>query len=58
MGCLTCLLVALSQGSMCDPDGKTMTCTHAFSGILVVVIIYTLYAVVTAKCPLPLPTAN
>jgi len=57
MGCLTCALVGIAQGSMCDRDGKTMTCTHAFSFMLALVTLYTLYLLMTAKCPV-LPAAN
>jgi hypothetical protein len=57
MALLACFVGGLAQGTMCDPEGKTMTCTHVFSGVMVVLTLYTLYLLMTAKCPV-LPAGN
>jgi len=57
MACLMCALAGIAQGTTCDPDGKTMTCTHTFSVLMILIFLYTIYLLVTAKCPV-LPAAN
>jgi hypothetical protein len=57
MALLACFVGGLAQGTMCDPEGKTMTCTHAFSGVMVVLTLYTVYLLMTSKCPV-LPAAG
>jgi hypothetical protein len=52
MGLLACFVGSLAQGTICDPDGKTMTCTHTFSVVMVLLTVYTLYLLMTSKCPM------
>lgn len=57
MGLLACFVGGLAQGTICDPEGKTMTCTHTFSFVMILLTLYTLYLLMTAKCPV-LPAGN
>ena len=51
MGLLACFVGGLAQGTICDPEGKTMTCTHTFSFVMILLTLYTLYLLMTSKCP-------